>query len=174
MTAIILNLVLYGLLAVVVWEDFTYRGVHWYIFPIIFVCCILIDLSGSLNWVPGTFQINLFLLLQILTASLYFTVKKRYLVNIFKNHFGLGDLLFLVSISPMFSIFNFIAFYIISLIVITIFYVGFLSYKKYPNQYPIPLAGMQSALFMLFLIFNAIFSTANLHDDACILGYLKI
>ena len=169
------NIILFFLLALVIREDATHRAVHWFLFPLIFMCLLVINFSSGifLTSIKDVVVTLIFLAIQILSASLYFLFKERRPVNIFSNYFGSGDLLFLISISAGFSFINFIAFYSFSLFVILLLFSIAILAKKESWKYQIPLAGAQATIYLFLLITNMAFHFINLHDDSRILSYVS-
>ena len=145
-----LQLLLLVLLIGLAVQDFRYRAIYAWLFLLLFV------VLGCLKLLQGTWMVMLadlgyntaFLAAQILLLSIYFSIKHRRWINIFKVHFGLGDLLFLLSISVYFSFFNYVLFYLLSLTCSVLASLLINVYvKSFKNS--IPLAGIQAVVFAL-------------------------
>jgi hypothetical protein len=138
-------------LGVIIAQDMVSRAVYWIVFP------LLLTLLGLLHyqidrfglWQPTLFNLG-FLALQLLLLSLYFSVKQRRIVNIVDSLIGLGDVLFLFSLTVYFSVLSFLFFYILSLVFVLLFWPVCITMIRKRNK-GIPLAGMQALLLIIFL-----------------------
>lgn len=96
----------------IIYEDFKYRAIHWW-------WLVIIAFSGY--WI-GHISVNyialniLFIAIQLLSVSLYFSLKHRKFLNITNDYLGLGDILFFISLTFYFTPLEFIHFHIYSLI----------------------------------------------------------
>lgn len=156
-------------------QDFKFRAVYWWLFPLLFFALGLLTYDRT---VPGQITANLvanmgFVFLQLLLLSIYFSVKERRLVNIFAHNFGIGDLLFLLSVTVYFSLFNYILFYVTSLIIVIVFTLILNQLVKKTNP-KIPLAGEQALLLILFMAIDCFSSTINFSADLWIVNYLNV
>jgi hypothetical protein len=98
--------------------------------------------------------INLgFIAVQLILVSIYFSVKHKKLVNITDQMLGLGDVLFLSCVVLYLSVLNFLFFYVLSLIVVLLAWLLWQTIAT-PKNKQIPLAGFQSLIFILFLMFD--------------------
>lgn len=159
----------------IAWQDFTQRAVYWLLFPLLFlVVGILSAAKISIEQTGINVLLNsAFIALQMLLATVYFSVKNRKLTNIFSSYLGLGDLLLLFSISAGFSFLNFIAFYISSLLVTILIFIAVVI-KKQNQSYQIPLAGAQALIYLLLLSITTFGKSFNLLNDSQILSLLSI
>src|SRR5687767_2383089 len=105
------------------YQDWKYRAVYWYVFPVLFCLLSVHSLQGlTFNQLIIHSAYNLgFLLIQLVLLSLYFSVKHKRLVNITHEFLGWGDVLFLLCITCAFSPFNYLLFYVSSLIISALF-----------------------------------------------------
>jgi len=167
-------LLIFAILVVLVfifWQDLKERAVSWYFFPMLFVLVFLYRMkSVGLESLVENIGINtLFLLVQLVMVSLYFSLKNRVWVNITKEYLGIGDVLFLFVITPLFSPVLYVMFYLISLLLIVAVAITVKIIKDY--QKTIPLAGLQ-ALLLSGLLLTDIYVIK--FDDQYILNYLFI
>lgn len=149
---IIKILILFTLLTIFV-QDLKCRAVNWVLFPVL--CSLLVWLSGmennGLRGLVRSMPFNYgFLVLQLLLLSLYFALKNKRWTNITTSLLGWGDILFLLCPGVYLSGAEFLAFYILSLVIILILLPVWqiLPGKKMTT---IPLAGLQAFLFGLLL-----------------------
>lgn len=144
-------ILLFLLLSMVVYQDFRFKGVYWIAFPLLLViCCIYRFLiSPSLLW-ENTVINFAFVLSQIALVHAYFYIKYKRIVKIINVHLGLGDILFLLCISPLFSLLSYIVFYSVSLFISLIATLVYISISK--KQLLIPLAGFQAVILMITLV----------------------
>jgi len=148
-----------ALLALVFAQDMRSRAVYWLLFPVL--TALFIVLTGF----SVVAVINIvFLLVQFLLVSAYFSIKKRRWVNVMKGLLGWGDMLFLLSIAFYLSVLNFIFFYIASLLFVLLFA------ARYKH---IPLAGLQALLFAVLLTTDWWIKPFNLTNDDWLLRLIN-
>ncbi len=149
---IIKILVLFTLATILI-QDLKSRAVNWILFPVL--CGLLVWLYGLEN--NGTKDLIWsvpfncgFLTLQLLLVSLYFSIKNKRWTNITSSQLGWGDILFLLCAGIYLSRAHFLAFYILSLVIILILLP---LWQMLPGRKitTIPLAGLQALLFGLLL-----------------------
>lgn len=150
---LILQTFLLLVLALIAWQDFKFRAVYWWLFPLLFALIVMLKMQDS-TWSLITNNLlanSLFLGAQLLCLSLYFSIKERRWVNLFKTYFGLGDLLFLCCLTIYFSLLNYILFYVATLFLIILITVctQWMVKKADPK---IPLAGWQAILLFGLLL----------------------
>ena len=159
-----LNIVIILLLIALIYQDFKYRYVLWFIFPLLiggqfFVSYISIGWDEF--WRNTT--VNLMLMaLQFLVLTLYFSFRNRKWINIINKYIGVGDVFFFVFLSLAFSPFNFLTFFIVSLLVVLIIYS--LTVRKKLRKYKIPLLGGMAVAYLLALCVEY-FSGFNKFED---------
>jgi len=162
-------------LSLVLIQDLRTRSVYWIIFPILVISLIALQYFQNPNfhaiWQPILINIG-FIVIQLILVSVYFSVKNKRLINITLQYLGLGDILFLFSISFYLSILNFMLFYIVSLITIVI---GWLIWQTASSKKDkeIPLAGLQAIIFMLFLTGDWWIRLFDLTDDTWLLNLIS-
>lgn len=156
-------------------QDFKFRAVFWWLFPLLFLALGLLtnDRIGASQTTTNLFTNIGFVFLQLMLLSIYFSVKERRLVNIFAHHFGVGDLLFLLSVTVYFSLFNYILFYVTSLVMVIVFTLILNQLVKKTNP-KIPLAGEQALLLVLFMAIDWLNSTINFSTDLWVVNYFNI
>lgn len=81
------------------------------------------------------------------------SLKSKRFLDPFTHYFGLGDLLFYLSITPLFVLRNFVAYFILSLIFSILMQ---FSVQKLMKEKTVPLAGFAS-LFLAVVIMADIF-----------------
>ncbi len=152
-------------------QDLKERAVSWYFFPMLFVLVFLYRIpSEGLEKIIEITGINtLFLFVQLVMVSLYFSLKNREWINITKEHLGIGDVLFLFVITPLLTPVLYVLFYLISLLLIVVVTMLVKVIKNY--QKTIPLAGLQALLLSGVLLTDMYVIK---FDDQYILNYLLI
>ena len=166
----ILHIILIIWLCILAMQDFKYRAVSWYLFPVGLGILLLQAFQNE----DGLFQIhsvgvNLgFVLLQLTVVTGYLSIKHRRVVNICKDYLGFGDILFLLVITLAFSPINFIIFTVLSLLFSLI---GFMLFSLYRKIKYIPLAGAM-AIFMIFIIVAVQILPIDMHSDQWIINLL--
>lgn len=156
---------------IIIYQDFRHRAISWWLIPLMLFLGfwqsnILHHWQVSLHFF---FQNFLFLFFQLIILFLYFSIKEKRLVNIVDSWLGLGDILFFVGLATLFSIINFVAFFIGSIVVtLLIFMISKFFVKKLKT---IPLAGGMAACYILLLVFLN-FNPTILYQDEYLLSWL--
>lgn len=87
------------------------------------------------------------------------SIKNKRFLNPFQNYFGLGDLLFYISITPLFNLKNYILFFILSMFFAICLQ---LTLKKTMKHNTVPLAGFSSLLLFIILMMDSLLSTPKI------------
>jgi hypothetical protein len=155
-------------------EDLFSRSLHWFLFPLLAGALAVLQYERSHNfsmmWQAAAINIG-FILLQLLLVSAYFSIRTKKLANVANGLLGLGDILFLLSITIYFSVLNFLAFYIFSLVITLLFWTIWQSSSPKANK-TIPLAGIQSFLFILVLTGDWWVRSFDLTNDSWLLNLM--
>ena len=170
---LIIQISILVILATVFVQDLLSRSVYWILFPLLGILYFSLRLSNQS--VMSIFQsgaINIgFLAIQLLCVSAYFIIKSRRLINITNQLLGWGDILFLISTAVYLSVFNFLFFYIASLICILFFWLNWQLLVNIKNKY-IPLAGLQAIILFIALIADWWFVHIDLTSDYWLLKFV--
>jgi hypothetical protein len=139
------------LLALLIYQDFTQRAVSWILLFLLIPCQFgLTYLTIGIEELFFNLEVNMMLLIfQFLLLTVYFSLRIRSLTNIINKFIGIGDLFFFVFLSMAFSPFNFILFFILSLLLILIVYA--IAVRGRIKQYRIPLLGNMSIIYLVML-----------------------
>ncbi len=133
-------------LGIIAYQDFKQRAISWWTLPIMFVSYMLYSVYPIEQIVNSFFFNMLFVLLNLLAITLYFSLKASTFVNVIDTKIGLGDLLFLVVCCAVFNLPTFVLFFTISLIISVIVALIFQSSTK---ENHIPLAGIMAVLLVI-------------------------
>jgi hypothetical protein len=149
---IVFPIVLCICLALIFWQDAKFRHIHVVLPVLVFACsyCITSYLQGNLQIIGVNI---LFFSITIIVLTLYMSIKNKSFLNPFQNYFGLGDLLFYIAITPLFVLYNYVLFFITSLLFAIVMQFVL---RKWIKKDAVPLAGL-SALLLLFIIAKDIF-----------------
>lgn len=154
---ITLYLVLIVLFGVIAYQDIKMRLIHFALPMLILV------LGMALNWDIISFnelgKSLLFLMLNFVVLALYFFIKNRQWINPFQSMMGIGDVLFLLGVIPLFSFKNYILFFIIGMLFSLMLFIFFK--HKYRVDETIPLAGYLS-IFILGMIGSSLIMNSHL------------
>ncbi len=135
-----LHILLILLLALACYQDWKYRAIYWFVFPLIAIVALLIFFMQQPDW--NVLGLNLIFVSTVISLLfVYVSVKAKRWTNIFENHFGLGDVLFFLAITPLFSASNYVLFFITGMIFSAALH-GLVSLRKAGKT--IPLAGYLS------------------------------
>ncbi|WMJ72536.1 hypothetical protein RCC89_05085 [Cytophagaceae bacterium ABcell3] len=140
---------------ILVYQDFKYRAVYWILFPILAFLLVLAEaIDGKVYLLASNFGINLLYLIIVYSlVTIYFSFKRRKLINLAHNLIGAGDLLFFLIVAMCFSPVNFILFFNVSLVSV---FLLVLILPRLSNS--IPLAGLQGVLLILIGILSQMYN----------------
>ena len=140
----IISISLIPVLLIITYQDIKFRGISWYLFPLVSGLLITINLLGSSMYeILLNTSLNLaFLSLQLLILIAYFRLKDISIKQFFNQYMGVGDVLFFIVLAfgldfPLFPFFM-----VVSLIISLIS--GVLIFKKKT----VPLAGLQAIMLL--------------------------
>lgn len=154
---LILNILIIVTLGLIAYQDFRFRAIHWALFFVLFLLCIITGLwrQEISNFIQGCVFNFLFLLMQIILLLAYYSLKGFSLGSVLNVLIGIGDLVFLGCIVFAFSKVNFIVFYLTAMIIslLTWLVIQFFSDKKVKM---VPLAGLISS-YMIIIVSSDIF-----------------
>jgi hypothetical protein len=166
------NIIILLSLVIIVHQDFKQRQISWYLLPIAFVAFVCKALLYSNN-LTNDFIFNfLFIALQLVCLTLYFSIKNKKMFNIIDTYLGLGDILFFIVLCTAFSPVNFIVFYFMSMILTltgTLIY-NFFSARRTSD---IPLAGAMAATLLVAFITTLMVPGINFYDDVFLLTIMQ-
>jgi len=138
---------LVGGLLTVVYQDFSERAISWWTIPLLLFVGIVLAMQDNLFewWHLG---MNLMIiLLQLAVVTFYFSLKHNQLINITRVYLGVGDILLLIAIAPLFSPLMFCSFFVGSTILTLL---GFILWRSvHSSLKTIPLAGAMSFFLIL-------------------------
>lgn len=166
-----LSLILVLLYGVMCFQDFKYRGISWYLFPVAAVGSIFLGLELT-GWqdVGVHFLWNVaFVILQLSLLSIYFSIKKKRFVNIVNSYLGIADILLLLLFAMSFSPLNFIIFYCINLCLAATISLLLVLIKQ-DRSFKIPLAGIMVWPMIFCLLYPKV--TVTMQSDAILSVYI--
>ncbi len=144
---------------VMVFQDIKYRHIHVVLPILVFVAAMY--MNKDIIYIYDGLKSLLFLIINFAAITIYFSIKNSQPQNPFKTQIGIGDLLFLIAVIPLFSFRNFLLFFITGMVFSLLLYVLFQN-KSQPKT--IPLAGYLSLYIMLLMIPNMFLSTNIFYD----------
>src|ERR1700743_489851 len=100
-----------AVLALIFLQDVRGRAVYWFLFPLLAAALVSIRFNLHEAWIN-----MVFIVVQLLILTVYFSLKSSQWVNITTQLLGLGDILFLVCIALYFPVLSFLLFYTGSLV----------------------------------------------------------
>nr|WP_294862127.1 prepilin peptidase [uncultured Fluviicola sp.] len=130
----------------ILYQDFRYREIWWFTPPLLLIGGLIYKWE-TLNWQYFLFN---FLFISVVISFLVVYVRIRFKSNnLFKDYFGLGDVLVLLAITPIFGFPFFIYFFTCSTIISLI---GYILFSLFKAQKSIPYAGYISLCTIAFLL----------------------
>lgn len=135
------------LLAVIFWQDVSSRSIWWFL-PVLLFPAIYWLRADSFSWKACGFNIGFIALLMVgLTA--YIRLRWGKLQHPFKEHFGLGDLLFILSITPLLPVTYFVYYFTAGTFLTLVIHLIVYLFRK---QHTLPYAGYFALVTMVYLI----------------------
>lgn len=131
------------LFSIVLYQDVNERQVHWFLFPLVGLCCAFLYYSETLTelFISAILINGAFTFLLLFVVYLYSRLKLK---TSFFNSIGLGDILLFFGLTFTFSSISFIIIFICALVFSLMLH---LVTKKEPTT--VPLAGYMSLFFGL-------------------------
>lgn len=162
----LLVVILIGLLSVVIYQDFKNREISWFLIPLLLIigitnALISIDYKDFLTYAGINLAI---VMLNLLGVTLFISLKEKKIKNIIDTYLGLGDILFFFVLTVLFSPFNFILFFIGSILLTSLVYIIVMLFDKI-KQPLIPLAGAMSLVLIVALAFQHFYPSLNFYQD---------
>jgi len=145
----IILLTFIAILVLCFYQDVRFRGVHWFVFPLILAGAIALNWN-ELNLTTLAYNTG-FLLFLLLGLTLYLSLKEQRLVNVTKGYFATGDILFLVAMIPLFTFQWFVIFFTFGTIITLIFHLIAAMIKP---QKTIPYAGYMAVVGIGYVTFS--------------------
>jgi len=158
---IFLDISLVLCLALAFIQDWKERSIHLLVFLAIAAIAVGKLMMTDFQLAIAGFNL-LFVAIVIGLLMIYISLKSGKGVNIFKEHFGIGDLVFYLAITPLFGSRNFILFFITGLVLSAIAHSFVLKFKK---DSPIPLAGYLSLYLIGIMVVDKLISKDLFYMD---------
>ena len=168
---LLLDIALLFIAALVFWQDWQERAVSVWLFVLLFVLAGIRYALAGLGYLPLLFNgLFIFIQLGVLTGYCLLRFRSARLLR----YFGLGDVLFWLALALLFSPFNFIAFFVGSLLASLVLY--FIIRRIFQNEpmQTVPLAGFQSLLLIFVLAFCQVFPAWQPYEDHYLLSILGL
>ena len=167
MPSILISLPILLILALMSFQDFKYRAISWYAFPLLAI--FLVFANPVFNLTECLMNAG-FVAVNYMLATVLISLKNRRMTNLMKAHIGPGDLLMLLCVAVYFPTLIFFLFYLGSLILIAVGTGIYMAWYK-PREYTVPLAGLQSAMLLVLLLTTWI-TGLQINDTLWIENYL--
>lgn len=139
---------------IMLYQDIKYRHIHIGLPILVFVVSIYMN-KDIIALFDGLKSV-VFIGINFISIVAYFSIKKSKFQNPFKQHIGIGDLVFLIAVIPLFSFRNYMLFFISGMILSLVLYAVF---QNKSEQKTIPLAGYLSLYIIVLMIPNLFLST---------------
>ncbi|MEC3882007.1 hypothetical protein [Parapedobacter sp. 10938] len=140
------------LLLWIAWQDFRYRAVYAFLFPLVIAVVIVHTLRLDVFSLKAVGVNLLILLLQVIALGAVIRVRTRGGLMDGERWIAWGDLSFFTVLAFCFSTTNFVLFHVFSLI--STLLVALLAKGLGFKVEKIPLAGAQAAILCIFVIFD--------------------
>lgn len=165
------DICLWFCLGCVTFQDLKQRRISWFLIPLLLIGFVTkgILVSDAPDNLLKDSLINFsFIGIQLLLLTLYFSIKNKRPINIVNTYLGIGDILFFIAICAAFSPLNFIAFYVISML-ITLVSVVFYSVISGKEIGEIPLAGIMALVMSILMLASLFIPALDLYEDKMLL-----
>ncbi|WP_132066168.1 hypothetical protein [Aquimarina spinulae] len=144
---------------IMLYQDVRYRHIHIGLPILVFVVSMYMN-KDIIVLFDGLKSLA-FIGINFLSIVTYFSIKKSKFQNPFKEYIGIGDLVFLIAVIPLFSFRNYMLFFISGMILSLVLYAIF---QNKNEQKTIPLAGYLS-LYIIGLMIPNLFLSTNIFYD---------
>jgi hypothetical protein len=135
------------------WQDFKSRQIYLANYLVLYLLYLVSVIFGIFTVKPDNIILNMHLSLIILSMLfMYYLI--RYKTEAFrriKSSIGVGDVMMLPVFMISFSVFNFVAVYMISLIISLVYSLGTVSFKRNST---VPFAGIQAIILTVCYILH--------------------
>lgn len=143
-------LILYILFGITLFQDVKYRGVHWFVFPLLIVGTVLYR-DGQMEWQQMGYNLA-FVIVLLSSLTLYLTLKQGTLIVITQGYFSWGDILFLLALIPLFDVRTYMFYFIIGTIGSLLIHIAA---SRFQSQKSVPYAGYMSIFGSVFIAFQS-------------------
>jgi hypothetical protein len=151
--AVILYFILLLCLSGLLIQDWKYRKIHVGLPVIVFLLSFFLVQRLHRLDIKIVLHNILFFIVMLSVLVLYMSIRNKRFLNPFENYFGLGDLLFYIAVTPLFFLYNYIMYIILSMIFALVMQ---LFLRRLIRKDMIPLAGF-SAFFLMIIILKDCF-----------------
>jgi hypothetical protein len=138
-------------LLIMLWQDWKYRRIH-VLLPILAFSLGIFMVNGFVTYKTILTNIAFFTIVFSFLV-VYMSLKAKAFLNPLEHYFGLGDVLFYLSITPFFNVKLYAVFFIVSMLFALLMQ---LILKKYSNHDTVPLAGFSSLLLFLVVLVDVL------------------
>jgi hypothetical protein len=146
------------ILIFIIYQDLKTRTIHVLLPVFVFIFSLTINFYSDYLTFNMIIKNIGFVVINILGLVFYFSIKNKSFFNPIDKSIGLGDILFFLSITPLFNLNCFVLFFVLSFVFSLILH---LVLSKNNKKNTIPLAGYMS-IFLLLTIFAKIKLNLNL------------
>lgn len=158
----IISIITIALLLIIAFQDMKSRTILWFLPFLVLTCGIYATVTNGM-WIYAI--VNMIILcIQLILIWFYFSIKEKKITKLIDKKIGLGDILFFIGISPLFSTMNFVLFMIISLFLSVIIMI-IANKSGITKNKLIPLAGMQSVCLATLLGVGLFLNDIDLYND---------
>jgi len=137
------------ILFIITYQDFKLRMISWWTLPLVVFLSFLLENRPFDNVFSQAFINMIFILINLIVITIYFSIKNSRLVSVINSQLGIGDVFLFVVFCFMFSVLNYILFFLLSMLLSVLYGVIF---QKFTKQKTIPLAGIMAFLFIVISI----------------------
>ncbi|UCA57676.1 hypothetical protein LDL78_14525 [Aequorivita sp. F7] len=155
------------MLIAIAYQDFKFRAIHFFLVLGLFICALFI-LWFYLNSFEEFLYTALFIGVVLFLLWIYIRIKYNHVEKSFVNSIGLGDILFFFAVAPLFSLKNYMLFFISGMVISLIFYILF---KNKMKTLLIPLAGILSCYLFLLIIISFVFDLDLFYQPISIIAF---
>ncbi len=138
------------LLCWVAYEDFKFRAVSWWIFPLILSAAMYYPASIHVAWHQFLMNLGLVLLMTLM-LMLYVYIKLGTLKHFFAQMIGAADIFLWVVLTPLLPVMLFVMLYTVSLLFALAAHGLLKRFTFYGEKSSVPLAGLQAIFFAIMI-----------------------
>ena len=148
MIVILLYILISVVLTGIIYQDIKLRAIHFAL-PLLLVACTIAlwCLTSPLEIIEILYSTG-FLVLCLLAIIVQYSIKEKAIKNPFNKVFGVGDIVYLIAIVPLFSFRNYLLFIVTGMVFALIFHIIM---QQFQQETTIPLAGYLSLYLIIIM-----------------------
>lgn len=152
----LLDIIIISILFIIACQDFMYREIYWFLFPLLICFLIIQGYSKHTNfsiYLKNCLFNMIILMIQLCLLLCYFLFKGQKFKTIINESIGIGDFAMFISCTFAFSTMNYVSFHLSSLILSLLIWSIAKTFKIIHSEL-IPLTGFISGYAIVIVVID--------------------